>query len=103
MQIAQYQQAKSLRLRSAASLARLRRDQGRRAAAGDLLARACGGFTEDFDTTDLKEAKLLSTNWLEAGNYRLSPVRPYEIGLRFWFRQKKSVGSYLALSATSRA
>ena len=44
-------------LRAAASLARLRRDQGRRAEARDLLAPVYGWFTEGFDTPDLKEAK----------------------------------------------
>jgi predicted ATPase len=39
------------------SLARLRRDQGRRAEACDLLAPVYGWFTEGFDTPDLKEAK----------------------------------------------
>jgi predicted ATPase len=46
-------------LRAAASLARLRRDQGRRAEARDLLAPVYGWFTEGFDTPDLKEAKAL--------------------------------------------
>jgi predicted ATPase len=42
-----------------ASLARLRRDQGRHAEARDLLAPVYGWFTEGFDTPDLKEAKAL--------------------------------------------
>ena len=46
-------------LRAAASLARLRRDQGRRAEACDLLAPVYGWFTEGFDTPDLKETKAL--------------------------------------------
>ena len=46
-------------MRAAASLARLRRDQGRRAEARDLLAPVYGWFTEGFDTPDLKEAKAL--------------------------------------------
>ena len=46
-------------LRAAASLARLRREQGRRAEARDLLAPVYGWFTEGFDTPDLKEAKAL--------------------------------------------
>jgi predicted ATPase len=46
-------------LRAAASLARLRRDQGRRDEARDLLARVYGWFTEGFETPDLKEAKAL--------------------------------------------
>jgi predicted ATPase len=41
------------------SLARLRRDQGRRAEARDLLTPVYGWFTEAFDTQDLKEAKAL--------------------------------------------
>jgi predicted ATPase len=41
------------------SLARLHRDQGRRAEARDLLAPVYGWFTEGFDTRDLKEAKAL--------------------------------------------
>ena len=46
-------------MRAAASLARLRRGQGRHAEARDLLAPAYGWFTEGFDTPDLKEAKAL--------------------------------------------
>ena len=53
------QQAKSLELRAATSLARLRRDQGRRPEAHDLLAPVYGWFTEGFDTPDLKDAKAL--------------------------------------------
>ena len=41
------------------SLARLRRDQGRRGEARELLAPVYGWFTEGFDTQDLKEAKAL--------------------------------------------
>jgi predicted ATPase len=59
IRIAQAQQAKSLELRAAMSLARLRRDQDRRAEARDLLAPVYGWFTEGFDTADLKEAKAL--------------------------------------------
>ena len=57
--IAQEQAAKMWELRAAVSLGRLRRDQGRRAEAHDLLAPAYGWFTEGFDTPDLKEAKAL--------------------------------------------
>jgi predicted ATPase len=53
------QEAKLWGLRAAASLARLRRDQGRRSEACDLLAPVYGWFTEGFDTPDLKEAKAL--------------------------------------------
>jgi len=59
LRIAQEQEAKLWELRAAVSLARLRRDQGRRAEACDLLAPVHGWFTEGFDTLDLKEAKTL--------------------------------------------
>ena len=57
--IAREQQAKSLELRAATSLARLWGDKGRRAEARELLAPLYGWFTEGFDTADLKEAKVL--------------------------------------------
>jgi predicted ATPase len=59
IRIAQAQQAKSLELRAATSLARLWGEQGRRGEARDLLAPVYGWFTEGFDTADLKEAKAL--------------------------------------------
>jgi predicted ATPase len=59
LRIAAEQGAKLWELRAAASLARLRRDQGRRAEARDLLAPVYGWFTEGFDTPDLKDAKAL--------------------------------------------
>jgi predicted ATPase len=59
LNIAFEQRAKLWELRAAASLARLWRDQGRRAEARDLLAPVYGWFTEGFDTPDLKEAKAL--------------------------------------------
>ena len=59
LEIARAQQARSWELRAATSLARLWRDQGRRAEARDLLAPVYGWFTEGFDTLDLKEAKAL--------------------------------------------
>ena len=59
LSIAHAQQAKSLELRAATSLARLWRDQGRRAEAHDILAPVYGWFTEGFDTLDLKEAKAM--------------------------------------------
>jgi predicted ATPase len=57
--VARAQQAKSWELRAAMSMARLRRDQGKRDAARELLAPVYGWFTEGFDTLDLKEAKAL--------------------------------------------
>ena len=59
LSIAEEQKAKLWELRAAASLARLRRDQGRHAEARDLLAPVYGWFTEGFDTPDLKGAKAL--------------------------------------------
>jgi class 3 adenylate cyclase/predicted ATPase len=59
LSIAREQEAKLWELRAAESLARLRRDQGRRTEARDLLAPVYGWFTEGFDTKDLREAKAL--------------------------------------------
>jgi TOMM system kinase/cyclase fusion protein len=57
--VARRQQAKSLELRAAMSLARLWQQQGQRAEAYELLAPIYGWFTEGFDTADLQEAKAL--------------------------------------------
>ena len=57
--VAREMSAKAWELRAATSLARLRREQGKRAEACDLLAPIYGWFTEGFDTQDLKEAKAL--------------------------------------------
>jgi len=59
LSIAQDQEAKLWELRAAVSLARPRRDQGRRAEAHDLLAPVYYWFTEGFDTPDLKESRAL--------------------------------------------
>ena len=56
---ARRQQAKSLELRAAMSLARLWQGQGKRAAACQMLVEVYGWFTEGFDTADLREAKAL--------------------------------------------
>jgi class 3 adenylate cyclase/predicted ATPase len=57
--VAREQGAKTWELRAATSLARLWRDQGRRAEAHNVLAPLYGWFTEGFDTPDLKDAKAL--------------------------------------------
>ena len=57
--VARQQQAKSWELRASMSLARLWRDQGKLQQARELLAPIYGWFTEGFDTSDLKEAKVL--------------------------------------------
>src|SRR5262249_41468862 len=59
LDVARRQEAKSLELRAAMSLARLWQQQGKRAAAHALLAPLYGWFTEGFDTADLQEAKAL--------------------------------------------
>jgi class 3 adenylate cyclase/predicted ATPase len=56
---ARSQQAKSLELRAATSLAWLWADQGKRTQARDLLAPLYGWFTEGLDTADLRDAKAL--------------------------------------------
>jgi len=59
LSVARQQQAKSWELRTAMSMARLWRDQGKQYEARELLAPVYGWFTEGFDTRDLKEAKAL--------------------------------------------
>jgi class 3 adenylate cyclase/predicted ATPase len=57
--IAVEQGARLWELRAAVSLARLWRDQGRRAEAGERLAQVYDALTEGFDIPDLREAKAL--------------------------------------------
>ncbi len=57
--VARAQQAKSWELRAAMSMARLKRDQGKRDEARELLAAVYEWFTEGFATLDLREAKAL--------------------------------------------
>jgi predicted ATPase len=59
LDVARRQEAKSLELRAATSLARLWQQQGKRAEAYELLAPIYGWFTEGFDTADLQEARAL--------------------------------------------
>jgi predicted ATPase len=57
--ISRRQEARSLELRAAMSLARLWQSQGKQQEAYQMLATIYGWFTEGFDTTDLKEAGAL--------------------------------------------
>jgi len=59
IEVARRQQAKSLELRAAMSLARLWQQRGKKAEARQLLAEVYNWFTEGFDTKDLQEAKAL--------------------------------------------
>ena len=59
LDVARRQEAKSLELRAAMSLARLWQQQGKRQEAHDLLAPVYDWFTEGFDTADLQDAKAL--------------------------------------------
>ncbi len=59
MAIAEGQQANSLRLRAATSLADLWGRQGRTNAAAELLDEVVGSFDEGFDTPDLRDAQML--------------------------------------------
>ena len=59
LDIARHQQTKSWELRAATSLARLWRQQGKRAEAHAFLAPIYGWFTEGFDTADLQDARAL--------------------------------------------
>jgi predicted ATPase len=57
--IARQQQAKSLELRAAMSLARFWQQQGKQREAHHLLSEIYHWFTEGFETKDLQEAKAL--------------------------------------------
>jgi predicted ATPase len=59
LEVARRQEARSLELRAATSLARLWHHQGKHAEALDLLAPVYNWFTEGLDAPDLKEAKAL--------------------------------------------
>ncbi len=59
IEIARHQQAKSLELRAATSLARLWQQQDKQAQACQLLSDIYNWFTKGFDTRDLQEAKVL--------------------------------------------
>jgi predicted ATPase len=74
--IAQQQSAKLWELRAAMSLARLWRDQGKRAEARDLLVPVYGWFTEGFGTPVLQEAKALLDELCADPNAGMGDVAP---------------------------
>jgi len=57
IEIARQQQARSLELRAATSLARFRASVGKKKKAYEILGPVYGSFTEGFDTSDLLQAK----------------------------------------------
>ena len=59
LEVSRHQEAKSLELRAATSLARLWQQQDKRQEAHDLLSPIYNWFTEGFDTADLIDAKAL--------------------------------------------
>ena len=59
LEVAHRQQARWWELRESTSLARLLAKQGRRDEARAMLTPIYNWFTEGFDTTDLKDAKVL--------------------------------------------
>ena len=59
VEVARLQSARLFELRAARDLARLWRDQGRRAEAHDLLGPVYAAFTEGFAFPDLVEARAL--------------------------------------------
>jgi adenylate cyclase len=59
LEVARSQGARSLELRAATSLSRLWKDESRENEARSLLAPVYDGFTEGFDTQDLRDAKAL--------------------------------------------
>jgi tetratricopeptide (TPR) repeat protein len=59
LEVAHSQGARSLELRAATSLSRFWRDESREDEARSLLAPVYDGFTEGFDTQDLRDAKAL--------------------------------------------
>jgi predicted ATPase len=59
LDVARRQQAKSLELRAATSLARLWQQQGKRYEARQVLGDVYNWFREGFDTADLQDAKTL--------------------------------------------
>jgi DNA-binding winged helix-turn-helix (wHTH) protein/class 3 adenylate cyclase/tetratricopeptide (TPR) repeat protein len=61
--LARYQSAKSFEIRAVMSLGHLLQQQGKPAAARQMLAEIYNWFTEGFDTPDLRDAKALLEAW----------------------------------------
>jgi predicted ATPase len=72
LEMARGQEAKALELRAALSLARLWTEQKRCSDARDLLVPIASWFTEGFETSDLKEARVL----LEKTDHRTFAATP---------------------------
>ncbi|MCY1217050.1 TOMM system kinase/cyclase fusion protein [compost metagenome] len=66
IEIARRQAARSLELRAVVALSRIWHKQGRHAEARELLSGSYGGFSEGFDTTDVREAGALLSRWQRA-------------------------------------
>jgi len=78
LEIARRQQAKSLELRAAMSLARLWQRQGKEGDASQLLNDVFAWFTEGFDTADLREARVLLNELGTMKEVGISGVRAAE-------------------------
>jgi predicted ATPase len=59
IEIARGQGARALELRAALSVSRLWRKHGRETDARQILLDVCGGFPQELDTLDLREAQAL--------------------------------------------
>jgi DNA-binding winged helix-turn-helix (wHTH) protein/predicted ATPase len=70
--VARRQEAKSLELRAAMSLARLWQSQGKQAEAHNVLSEVYNWFTEGFETKDLQEAEALIE---ELSHRAIEPLR----------------------------
>jgi class 3 adenylate cyclase/predicted ATPase len=73
--LAREQRSKSWELRAATSMARLLRDQGRRAQARELLAAVHASFTQGFETLDLNRAQALLDQLQKNQDLVLNPAQ----------------------------
>jgi hypothetical protein len=83
------------------SLARLRRDRGRRAEARELLAPVYGWFTEGFDTPDLIEAKALLAGQV-AVNHRSTIARTLAVRYELTFPPRPDANSRIEIRGKDR-